>query len=277
MLPCPSCDRHVRGDERACPFCDQPLRSARVRRIPAAAIVIAVGSVLAACGPAVSDAGDSIGDSGGEATTGPTNASTGASAGSTSTTGIPGTTDPTMAMSTSTSLGDASTGSSTTFVDDTMDTACGFYGGCPVDGGDLSYECDVFMQDCPDGEKCMPWANDGGDVWNAHRCTPLDPNPVEVGDPCSVEGSGVSGVDTCAVGSMCFYVDPEANEGQCVEICGGEEDEPVCLEGTCIVQFDGALPLCFVTCDPQDPTCAKTEACGPVLDETIETEVCTPT
>src|SRR5262245_15971404 len=37
------------------------------------------------------------------------------------------------------------------------------------DGGG-SNECDVWAQDCPPGEKCMPWANDGGSSWNSLRC-----------------------------------------------------------------------------------------------------------
>ncbi len=40
----------------------------------------------------------------------------------------------------------------------------------------------IWAQDCPEGEKCMPWANDGGGSWNATRCSPLDPNPSAVGD-----------------------------------------------------------------------------------------------
>jgi len=274
MLPCPSCTRHVLGTETACPFCASPLHSTKVRRLPRAAIVIAVGSVLTACGPAVPDAGDSIGSSSAASTSGtPSPTTEGPDA--TSTTSTPGTTDPTMAMTSGTTLGTDSTGG-TTEVDDTLDTACGFYGGCPVDEGDLSYECDLFMDDCPVGEKCAPWANDGGDIWNASRCSPIAPDPGSPADPCVVEGSGVSGIDTCVLGSMCFYVDPETNEGTCVEMCGGSEDDPTCLEGTCISQYDGGLPLCFETCDPKAPTCAKGESCQPVDDPALDTHVCTP-
>ncbi len=272
MLPCPSCDRHVRGDERACPFCTAPLRSSRGPWNGAAAIVIAVGSVLTACGPAVVDdgasleassSGSSSGSEGGEGSTGED-----------TTMSITGTTDPTMAMSSSTSLGTSSTGGSTTWDDDTADTACGFYGGCPGETGGVSYECDVFMQDCGASEKCSPWANDGGDVWNASRCTPF--GAVPVGDPCTVEGSGSTGIDNCAPGAMCFYVDPETAEGVCVETCGGSSDEPTCLEGTCLLQFDGALPLCFETCDPKDPACVDGEVCEPALDAALTTNVCNP-
>jgi hypothetical protein len=236
-------------------------------------VVIAVGSVLAACGPTVPDAGDTADTAAESSTTGTPSDPTSGVAVSTGmgTTSDPS--DPTMATS-ATTTGDDATGGSTTWFDDTNDTACGFYGGCPVDGGDVSYECDVFMNDCGKGEKCAPWANDGGSTWNASRCVPLDANPVPVGEPCEVEGSGVSGIDTCENGAFCFHVDPDSNEGVCVEVCGGSEDDPTCVEGTCIVQFDGVLPLCFVTCDPKDPSCTKAEVCEPVLDDTLEDHVC---
>jgi hypothetical protein len=75
---------------------------------------------------------------------------------------------------------------------------------------------------------------------------------------------------------MCFYVDPDTLEGVCVETCGGTVDEPTCLEGTCVVQYDGALPLCLTTCDPKASTCEKGENCEPVADETVDVDACTP-
>jgi len=276
MLPCPSCTRHVLGEEKACPFCESPLRSIPTQRVPVAVMVIAVGAVLCGCGPAVSDAGD----------TADASSSSAALSSSSGDTPVPGTTvpdpsttttDPDATTSGGTSIGDTTTGGdSTTLDDDTFDSCGGFYGGCPVDGGGVPYECDVFMNDCVQGEKCMPWANDGGEIWNASRCSPIAPDPGSPGDPCIVEGSAVSGIDTCVLGSMCFYVDPETNEGSCVEVCSNSEDAPVCLEGTCLVQFEGALPLCFETCDPKVASCAKDEACEPVSDEALDTDVCVP-
>src|SRR5689334_19955710 len=58
-------------------------------------------------------------------------------------------------------------------------------------------ECDVWIDDCPVGTKCMPWANDGGNSWNATRCTPLAEDPNGIGEPCTVEGSPVTGIDDC--------------------------------------------------------------------------------
>ena len=46
----------------------------------------------------------------------------------------------------------------------------------PDDGGTGVFECDLWGQDCPDGEKCMPWASNGG-TWNATRCSPVVDSP----------------------------------------------------------------------------------------------------
>ena len=56
------------------------------------------------------------------------------------------------------------------------------------------------------------WANDGGGAWNATKCEEIPPEPDGVGEPCTVEISGTSGVDTCVLGAMCWDVDPETNE-----------------------------------------------------------------
>ena len=131
------------------------------------------------------------------------------------------------------------------------------------DGGTASFECDVWGQDCPDGQKCMPWDNSGQGAWNATKCTPLDPNPAQVGDECTVEGSGTSGVDNCALASMCWGVDPETNTGTCVSFCTGSEANPSCdnPSTTCSITNGGSLILCLPTCDPLVQDCADGQAC----------------
>jgi hypothetical protein len=132
------------------------------------------------------------------------------------------------------------------------------------DGGGVAVECDVWAQDCPVGQKCMPWANDGGNAWNATRCTEVDENPGQVGDECQVEGSGVSGIDTCDISSMCYYVDPETNIGQCVGFCQGSQANPVCDPGfVCSIVNDGVLILCRPECDPLLQDCVEGAACLP--------------
>jgi hypothetical protein len=130
------------------------------------------------------------------------------------------------------------------------------------DGGGVAVECDVWEDDCPDGEKCMPWANDGGNSWNATRCSPLDPDAGAVGDTCTVEGSGVSGLDTCTSRAMCYYVDQETNEGVCIGFCDGTPMAPTCDPGyICTIVNDGVLTLCRPECDPLLQNCDGDAAC----------------
>jgi len=127
------------------------------------------------------------------------------------------------------------------------------HGGCMVfcespDGGSVHYECDIWMQDdCGPGLKCLPWANDGGKSWNAPRCSPLDPHPRAPGEPCMVEGSAFTGIDDCELGAMCWNVDAETNEGECVAFCDGTPDNAVCddPDTTCVMSHEGVLNLCL--------------------------------
>ncbi|MCX4246097.1 ribulose phosphate epimerase [Paraliomyxa miuraensis] len=164
----------------------------------------------------------------------------------------PSVTDSGMGMSSSSSSGGA----------DESTTGMNFL--LPPDGGGTEIECDIWMQDCPPGEKCMPWANNGGNSWNATRCSPVDENPGQVGDECMVEGSGVSGIDDCDVGSMCYYVDPETGTGTCVGFCEGSEAAPMCDDGfLCSISNDGVLILCRRECDPILQDCMGSAACLP--------------
>ncbi|HWB73880.1 MAG TPA: hypothetical protein VG755_02970 [Nannocystaceae bacterium] len=137
-----------------------------------------------------------------------------------------------------------------------------------VDLPSIGAGCDPFEQDCPRGEKCMPWADDGGDEWNANRCTPLAPLTGQVGDPCTVEGAATSGIDDCELGAMCWHVDPDTNTGECVGLCAGNEGNPVCADPQtqCVIANAGVLTVCLPTCDPLLQDCAGTDGCFPVSD-----------
>jgi hypothetical protein len=127
----------------------------------------------------------------------------------------------------------------------------------PPDGGSAN-ECDPKVQDCPDGQKCTAWANDGGTFWNANRCVAITGEGVE-GDPCLVEGSGVSGVDDCATGYICMYTN-EKNIGTCIAFCEGESED--CNPGSvCAIYNDGVLPICLVSCDPLLQNCPEMQSC----------------
>lgn len=131
-------------------------------------------------------------------------------------------------------------------------------------GGGPAPDCDLWVQDCPQGEKCMPWANDGGVTWNSAKCVPLAEELGEPGDACTVEGSGVSGVDSCTTSSMCWNVDGETNTGTCIGFCSGSAAAPVCDDPStaCTITNEGMLILCLPSCDPLLQDCAgEGEAC----------------
>jgi hypothetical protein len=152
------------------------------------------------------------------------------------------------------------------------DTGCTFL--CTIDGGPDTNECDIFSQDCPEGQKCMPFTNDGT-TWNATRCSDIDENPGQPGDDCTVEGGAASGVDSCDIAVMCWNVDPETGTGTCTAMCTGAAEAPICEDPgtTCSIANDGAIVLCLDTCDPILQDCPDGEACYPGADEAF---VCGP-
>jgi hypothetical protein len=241
MKCCPTCDRHIRASEPQCPFCRAPAREIGAPVLAPVLVMLGLAGLLAGC----SDDGFSP----------PENGTDSASVTSTATDGGE--------SFTSTSAGSAGTGSFETTSVDTDDgtldseSSGGFIYGDPDSGG-VALECDVIGNDCPKGEKCVPWANDGGKVWNATRCTPLVVPPMAVGEPCTVMGSAVSGLDDCEAGSMCFHVDPEANTGTCVAFCASDEP-PACADEalTCVITHDGVLLVCLSPCDPMAPECLE--------------------
>ncbi|MCB9703657.1 MAG: hypothetical protein H6711_17310 [Myxococcales bacterium] len=183
-------------------------------------------------------------------TTNASNSSDGSTGGSTSTT-----------TTGAGSASDGQTGSTGagTATDATGTTGCGIFG-CTTGGTDVAM-CDVWAQDCPEGEKCMPWANDGGSSWNALKCTPVDPNPGQAGDACTVEGNAVSGIDSCDKGLLCWYVN-DMNMGSCLPMCTGTEDAPMCpADSVCDVTNEGTLILCLPTCDPLLVDCPDNQIC----------------
>lgn len=127
-----------------------------------------------------------------------------------------------------------------------------------------TFECDVIAQNCGEGEKCMPWANDGGFLWNATRCTPIARDPDQVGEACEVEGYVSSGIDSCDASQMCFNAAIEGLTGTCVGFCAGPLQDPTCPDGqACSISNEDILALCLPACDPLLATCADGEGCFP--------------
>lgn len=133
---------------------------------------------------------------------------------------------------------------------------------------DFPEQCSIFTQDCPPGFKCMPYSNDGGGVWNDVMCVPVAEDPGAPGDPCTVQGNGVSGLDDCDVSSMCWDVDLDTNEGVCVAHCIGDRDNLTCADrcNRCAIGADSAVALCLPTCDPVLQNCDEGQGCYPTQD-----------
>jgi hypothetical protein len=109
----------------------------------------------------------------------------------------------------------------------------------------------------------MPWANDGGNQWNALRCAPVAGDPAAPGEACAAEGSSLSGIDNCDETSFCFFVDPDTLQGTCMPFCGGSENAPICddVDTTCAITNEGTITLCLPTCDPLGDDCGALEGC----------------
>lgn len=123
--------------------------------------------------------------------------------------------------------------------------------------------CDPWVQDCPDGEKCMPYSGDGFSLWNSLKCVPVMPGAVGAGEVCKVEGSGVSGIDNCAKGHMCWGVDPQTGIGHCVPQCTGTPEDPSCPTCSSCVKFQEVLALCLPDCSTLEQDCGDGNLCIP--------------
>jgi hypothetical protein len=122
------------------------------------------------------------------------------------------------------------------------------------DGGTVE-TCSSFAQDCPAGEKCAAYADDGGTSWNNNKCVPVMEDPAQAGEPCFVVGNGVSGIDSCDKGAMCWDTDVEG-KGVCVALCTGTFEAPMCPPGAdCVLTSQAILNLCFDACDPLIQDC----------------------
>lgn len=156
------------------------------------------------------------------------------------------------AGSDSTSTNEASTSTSS------METSADF-----VLERDMSVlqECDQFLQDCPEGEKCVPYASSGG-VWDANKCVPImgDAKP---GEPCWYGGI-VEATDNCEASSICWDLMENDGEviGTCHWLCTGTPEAAECPAGSsCSISGSGVVNVCIHGCDPIIQDCGSGLGC----------------
>jgi hypothetical protein len=122
-------------------------------------------------------------------------------------------------------------------------------------------ECDPFLQDCHDGEKCVPYGSTGGN-WDANKCVPILGDGA-AGDTCTYTNI-TDATDSCDADTHCWDVMNVDGEliGICTEFCKGSPDNPQCGPGTsCLIANDGSINLCITTCDPLLQDCGTGLAC----------------
>ena len=127
--------------------------------------------------------------------------------------------------------------------------------------------CDPFQQDCPEGEKCVPYAHGGGS-WDSNKCVPVT-GVGKAGDPCTSDGI-VDATDDCDESSVCWNVmDVDGVEvGTCTPFCAGFADAPVCDPGrACLNSNGGSVTLCIETCNPLLQDCDPGLGCFYISSE----------
>ena len=138
---------------------------------------------------------------------------------------------------------------------------------CPEDTpafvcGGLPSSCDPFHQDCPYGQKCFAYDEDGDGALDDAYCAALVGDAVE-GESCVVDQRGHACFDSCARGLRCWHVDPESGEGTCAALCEGDLEAPSCadVDDGCLLLDDGPLNVCVPRCDPLAQDCEAGEQC----------------
>lgn len=119
-------------------------------------------------------------------------------------------------------------------------------------------DCDPYQQDCPEGEKCVPYGPENGSGWE-NKCVPIM-GQGEPGDPCWY----VDATDDCGEGSVCWAVEDVNGElvGTCHALCGGSPDNPECPDGSiCAMGADSSLAVCTIPCDPLLQDCPNALGC----------------
>jgi hypothetical protein len=140
--------------------------------------------------------------------------------------------------------------------------------------------CDPWLQDCPEGDKCVPYASADGLPLDSSKCVPIagDQGP---GEPC-VSGGPVEATDDCRADSICWNtVDIDGQLlGECAPLCTGSPLDPSCPEDRyCYLPANGAINVCLGFCDPLAQDCSgglgcywsgAEFTCFPAPDEGVE-------
>jgi hypothetical protein len=165
-----------------------------------------------------------------------------------------------------------SSSSSTGGTSTNADTSSGGSFVITPDGG-APTQCDIYADTCPAGEKCMPYASDGGLAQDATHCVPLAAEPMPLGAACTVQEWIASGKDDCDRGLFCVVYDAEALTGRCLSFCVADPELPDlgCDDpnARCVGTPDTLPRLCATDCDPFGSDCPDAYGCYKVNDHFV--------
>ncbi|EDM74297.1 hypothetical protein PPSIR1_09321 [Plesiocystis pacifica SIR-1] len=191
MLPCPVCKRHIHASEASCPFCGaRQDKTALSGGLFVGMMVLAstLGGGAIGCAPGdvdLDEGSDTVGDTSAPMTT-------------------------------------ASTADEADEADEDWGEQGGsFYAG-PADeeegetGSPLV--CNVFLQDCPEGEKCVAVMEGKGEASYSRECVPVVGEKA-VGEACVHDGPAL-GTDDCDTWGSCWVEDSEGKGGVSGLLCG---------------------------------------------------------
>jgi hypothetical protein len=124
--------------------------------------------------------------------------------------------------------------------------------------------CDPWEQDCPAGLKCMGYTDDG-DFFTGTKCTPVVENAGVAGDECYADGGWSTGVDDCALGHVCWNINPETSIGACEPLCTGSPEAAGCPDqgDVCVFWVPGLVHVCLQGCEPLIQDCPVAQLCLP--------------
>ncbi|MBC8071263.1 MAG: hypothetical protein IAG13_23260 [Deltaproteobacteria bacterium] len=141
-------------------------------------------------------------------------------------------------------------------------------------GGDLPPdECNPEQQTgCAGGEKCV-LADDDEDGWyDRGRCFPVDPQAVELYEPCAYTEGRYQGAENCSAQSLCMYTGG-GDQPSCVGLCLFAEpdgwDDVSCEDpyASPSVGCQTCFCMCIPSCDPIAQDCPAAQGCYPVQDD----------
>lgn len=190
---------------------------------------------------------------------------TGDSGESESAAAIPTTSEPLSTGVLATASSDATASSLTGFTE----TTCNFV--CETGANDT---CDVFVQDCPSGEKCAPYVsgNAGAQTHDMSKCVPLVDEPHQPGETCELFGDAQ--LDNCDKGLLCLPVSGATR--LCLQMCTGSVESPICPSGyDCLLGGYEVLNGCIPNCHPLDNDCLD-KLCVPSPDIAVNGFDCVP-